>query len=257
MRRKVPALVAATAVAVFLALPAQALGGRLVATGHDADSHCSEYDGAGQCHFVQVAVNYVRGGAPVPARPLLVLDCSSRSNVSGALANAGVGSPANQVVCPTANLAGFNGLRLTTATFSAIVVGSSIDALSLTDTAAINSRRADIASFFNQGGGILAFAGDSNGDDPTDPYYQFVPIGIGGKQVAAPFRLTPEGQALGFQDSGQRHRHERRHQLLPDPQLLPGAARRAARCRSPSATRASRRLPRRCSRTARSAAARS
>jgi hypothetical protein len=28
-----------------------------------------------------------------------------------------------------------------------------------------------------------------------------VPIGIGGKQVASPFRLTPEGQALGFQDS--------------------------------------------------------
>ena len=28
-----------------------------------------------------------------------------------------------------------------------------------------------------------------------------MPIGIGGKQVASPFRLTPEGQALGFQDS--------------------------------------------------------
>ena len=201
MRRKVPALVAATAIAVFLALPAQALAGRLIATGHDADSHCSGVDGAGQCHFVQVAVNYVRGGAPVPARPLLVLDCSSGGNVSAALANAGVGSPSNQVVCPSANLAGFNGLRLTTATYSAIVVGSSIDALSLTDTAAINSRRADIASFFNQGGGILAFAGDSNGDDPADPYYQFVPIGVGGKQVASPFRLTPEGQGLGFQDS--------------------------------------------------------
>jgi hypothetical protein len=143
----------------------------------------------------------VRGGAPVPARPLLLLDCSGGRNVSVALANAGVGSAANQVVCPSANLAGFNGLRLTTATFSAIVVGSSIDALSLTDTAAINARRADIASFFNQGGGILAFAGDSNGDDPADLYYQFIPIGVGGKQVASPFRLTPQGQALGFQDS--------------------------------------------------------
>jgi hypothetical protein len=107
----------------------------------------------------------------------------------------------HQVVCPTANLPAFNAIRLTTATFSAIVVGSSVDAVSLTDTAAINGRRGDIATFFNQGGGILAFAGDVNGDDPADPYYQFIPIGVGGKQVAAPFRLTPQGQALGFQDS--------------------------------------------------------
>ena len=201
MRRKVPALMAVATAAVILALPSQAFAGRLVATGHDADSHCSGYDGAGQCHFVQAAVAYVRGGAPVPGRPLLVLDCSTGGNVSKALVNAAVPGGPHQVVCPSANLAGFNGLRLTTATFSAILVGSSIDALSLTDTAAINGRKADIATFFNQGGGILAFAGDTNGDDPADPYYQFAPIGIGGKAVISPFRLTAEGQALGFQDS--------------------------------------------------------
>ena len=147
------------------------------------------------------------------------------------------------MVCPSANLAAFNGLRLTTATFSAIVVGSSIDALSLTDTAAINGRKADIATFFNQGGGILAFAGDSNGDDPADPYYQFVPIGIGGKAVASPFRLTPAGAGARLPGLGERHRHQRRHQLLPDAQLLPGAARRQrtpgrrARLQRPAGTR--------------------
>ena len=201
MRRKVPALVGVAVAAVLFALPAQAFAGRLVATGHDADSHCSGYDGAGQCHFVQAAVAYVRGGAPVPSRPLLVLDCSPAGNVSRALVNAAVPGGPHQVVCPSASVAAFNGLPLTTASFSAMVVGSSIDALSLTDTAAINARKADIATFFNQGGGILAFAGDSNGDDPADPYYQFAPIGIGGKAVVAPFRLTTDGQALGFQDS--------------------------------------------------------
>jgi len=200
MRRKLSVLMAAAAAVVVLALPAQSHAGRLIATGHDADSHCSGVDGAGQCHFVAVAVNYVRGGAPVPGRQMLLIDCSPGGNVAKALANAGVGG-ANQVVCPSANLAAFNGLRLTTATYSAIVVGSSIDALSLADTAAINARKGDIASFFNQGGGVLAFAGDTNGDDPADPYYQFIPIGVGGKQVASPFRLTPQGQALGFQDS--------------------------------------------------------
>jgi hypothetical protein len=201
MRPKVHALLAVAIAAVMLVLPGQAFGGRLVATGHDADSHCSGYDNNGQCHFVQVAVGYVRGGAPVPSRPLLVLDCSPGGNVSKALANAAVTGGPHQVVCPSANIPGFNALRLTTATFSAMVVGSSIDALSLTDTAAINARKADIATFFNAGGGILAFAGDSNGDDPADPYYQFAPIGIGGKAVTSPFRLTTDGQALGFQDS--------------------------------------------------------
>jgi hypothetical protein len=200
MRRKVPGLAAVAAAAVLLALPGQASAGRLVATGHDADSHCSGYDGGGQCHFVQVAAGYVRGGAPVPSRPLLVLDCSPGGNVSKALANAAVPGP-HQVVCPTANPAAFSGLPLTTASFSGLVVGSSIDALSLADTAAINARKADIATFFNQGGGILAFAGDVNGDDPADTYYQFAPIGIGGKAVVSPFRLTQEGQALGFHDS--------------------------------------------------------
>ena len=72
-----------------LVLPGSALGGRLVATGHDADSHCSGVDGAGQCHFVLAAVTYVRGGAPVPSRPMLLVDCSSGGNVAKALANAG------------------------------------------------------------------------------------------------------------------------------------------------------------------------
>jgi hypothetical protein len=195
-----PAILALLSAVIVLALPGNAFAGRLIATGHDADSHCSGVDGPGQCHFVAVAVNYVRGGAPVPSRKLLLLDCSTGGNIARALANAGVGG-GDQVVCPTANLGAFNALRLTTASYSAILVGSSIDALSLADTAAINARKADFASFFNAGGGILAFAGDFNGDDPADPYYQFIPIGVGGKQVASPFRLTPQGQALGFQDS--------------------------------------------------------
>jgi hypothetical protein len=201
--RSILAAVAAITIIVSLGLPGQALGGRLVATGHDADSHCAGYDNVGQCHFVQVAVGYVRAGAPNPSAPLLVIDCSSIGIVSTALANAGVGG-GTSVVCPSANVAAFNAIRLVTSAFSAIVVGSSGDAVDLggtADSAALSARRNDVAAFFNQGGGIFALSGGSNGDDPTDPYYQFVPIGIGGKQVAPPFRLTAEGQALGFHDS--------------------------------------------------------
>ena len=204
MRRWIAAGLGCAAAVAILALPSSASAGRLIATGHDADSHCSGYDGGGQCHFVKVAVDYVRGGAPAPARKLLVIDCSTGGNVARALVNAGVGG-IHQVVCPSANVPAFNALRLATAAFSAIVVGSGGDAVNLggsfADSAALTARKADIATFFNQGGGILVFAGDVQGDDPADPYYQFVPIGIGGKQVTAPFRLTPEGQSLGFQDS--------------------------------------------------------
>jgi hypothetical protein len=199
--RAIFAAAAALTVVLMLALPGQALGGRLVATGHDADSHCSGVDGAGQCHFVLAAVNYVRNGAPNPGRPMLLVDCSSGGNVAKALANAGAAGGTNEVVCPTANLGAFNAIPLNTNRYSAMIVGSSLDALSTADSSALNARKNDIANFFNQGGGIFALAGDINGDDPADPYYQFIPIGIGGKQVASPFRLTPEGQALGFQDS--------------------------------------------------------
>src|SRR5437773_191484 len=60
----------------LLSLPSGvAWAGRVLVTGHDADLHC---DGggidAGQCHWVAVAVAYVRGAAPDPARKVLAID---------------------------------------------------------------------------------------------------------------------------------------------------------------------------------------
>ena len=54
-------------------LPAgPASAGRLLATGHDPDLHCAS--SGLQCHYFQIAVEYVRGGAPDPALPVLILD---------------------------------------------------------------------------------------------------------------------------------------------------------------------------------------
>jgi hypothetical protein len=187
------------ALIALMVLAPSAFAGRLIATGHDADSHCSGYDNSGQCHFIATAVNFVRGNSN---RPLLLIDCSPGSRVQIALNNAGLGGIAgNTVICPSANPAGFAATALSTSNFSAMIVGSSGDQISVADSNALNARSQDVANFFNAGGGIFALAGDINGDDPGDPYYQFVPIGIGGKSVTSPFRLTPEGQALGFHDS--------------------------------------------------------
>jgi hypothetical protein len=187
-------------VAVILLPAAPASAGRLVATGHDADNHCANENN--QCHFVSVAVNYVRGGAPDPGKPLLLLDCGASRYVENMINRAG-GGTGHTTLCPSTPA--FAAEAFTTSKYSAIVVGSDARSINLAagapDSAALNARKTDIESFFNAGGGIFVLAGEFNGDDPADPFYQFVPIGIGGKSVAPPFTLTPEGQNLGFHDS--------------------------------------------------------
>jgi hypothetical protein len=189
----------------FALMPSQATAGRLVATGHDADSHCSGYDNQGQCHFIATAVTYVRAGS---TKPMLYLDCSTTQRVKIAITSALGAAVANSsnTICPTA--AGFAGEDFSR--YSAIIVGSSLDQINIAgstttpDSNAIAARKAAIETFFNNGGGIFALAGDINGDGlPSfpDTYYSFIPIPLGGKSVTSPFRLTPEGQALGFQDS--------------------------------------------------------
>jgi hypothetical protein len=206
-RRVVLALAIGVTACAALA-PSPALAGRLLATGHDADSHCSHADDPqGQCHFVAVAVGYVRAGAPNPGKPLLLLDCTPEKSLALAI-NSALGPTASVTMCPRQDPA-FRTESLTTSRYSAIVVGSSPDMINIDrqgttpDSTSINARSKDIASFFNDGGGVLAFSGDVNGNgDPAfrQSYYEFVPIPLGGNQAVAPFRLTAEGQSLGFQD---------------------------------------------------------
>ena len=193
---------------------------------------------------------------------MLVLDCSSGGNVSRALVNAAErGRPARgrlperehrgvQCAAPDDRELQRDGRRL----------------LGRRDKPRRQHRRfrrADARArrtsqtFFNRAAGSSRLPATSTATTPADPYYQFIPIGIGGKSVTRAVPPDARGPGARVPGLGQRDRHQRRHQLLPDPQLLPGAGRRAARSRSPSATRAFRRRQRRCSRTARSAAARS
>jgi hypothetical protein len=207
-------------VLILLALPAgSAMAGRLIVTGHDADLHC--VSGSGGCHFITVAVSWVRAGAPDPSKPVLILDhdpsgSASNYQMSMALDMAfDPGSVPRVVMDPRS--AEFATAPITTNDYSAILVASDTTCggcdLNVNDTSdpnltpdsdAINARAQDIAAFFNAGGGVFAAAGANHGDgDTTDgpeTYYQFVPIPLGGHQVTPPFTLTPAGQALGFQD---------------------------------------------------------
>jgi uncharacterized repeat protein (TIGR01451 family) len=217
--RRIRTLVLATTVVALLIPVAEASAGRLIVTGHDAEFHCS---GGSQCHFVEVATNYVRNGAPDPSKPVLVLD-NDQENGPGqydfdeALDNAfGPGVVPRVILEPQS--AEFATEPLTTDRYSAILIASdeSCGGCDLNppdeetgeentrDSDAINARKADIEAFFNAGGGIYANAGADHGNgDPTDGadvFYNFVPIPVGGVQVRPPFCLTPDGAALGFQD---------------------------------------------------------
>ena len=195
-----------TVVALAMLPAASASAGRLVVTGHDADLHCTT---GSQCHFVEAAVNYVRAGAPDPSKPVLVLDRDDLDMVQALDAAFGAGVVPREVVEPRT---GFAALPLTTARYSAILIASDTtcggcdlnEFDSTPDSDAINARKADIAAFFNAGGGVYANSGASHGDGSpatgADTYYSFLPIQVGGQTVTGPFCLTAVGAALGLED---------------------------------------------------------
>jgi len=194
---------AAIAAALLFAAPASA--GRVLATGHDVDLHCATQQQ--QCHFLQVAVNYVRGAAPDPNRPVLVLDRLDL-DVARALDNAsGAGAVPRVVIDPRSTQ--FATTPISTDLYSAVIVASDItcggcdlnEPGATPDSDAINARTADLTAFFNAGGGLLALAGASHGDSPDGSYYTFVPLPVGGAPVNPPFALTGDGRSLGFEDT--------------------------------------------------------
>jgi hypothetical protein len=114
----------ATAVALLALamLPAGAqAGGRMILTGHDADFRCGVV--GSECHFIEVAVSYVRNGAPDPSRPVLVLD-NADLQLKNALLGAFGPSFINQMQVVDPRSAQFTTLPLTTDSYSAILVAS-------------------------------------------------------------------------------------------------------------------------------------
>ena len=188
-----------------------ASAGALWVTGHDVDYHCSNSNpttGAG-CHYLQVAVNFVRNGSRLP---ILALDHGSE--VAAAISDAfGSSAPLVTTVDPRTGFASLPLVSLNgTPLYSAIIVASDItcigcdnnDAAGVTpDSDSINARATAIKAFFNAGGGILALAGADN----MSVFYNFLPITVTAIPVSPAggspggFTLTALGQSLGLTDS--------------------------------------------------------
>jgi hypothetical protein len=210
--RRLIAALAATAAALTIA-PAAASAGNLVVTGHDTDHHCGakETSNPGQCHFVRVAIEFARRGAPDPNKPVLVLTGRDGKAVSALDKAFGAGAVPRTVVTPSSSQ--FAMTPIDTNNFSAIFVASDMtcggcdlnDFDTTPDSDAINARRGEIQAFFNAGGGLFVGAGAAHGDGDSnsgrDSYYSFLPLPVGATAVSAPFTLTPEGRQLGLEDS--------------------------------------------------------
>jgi len=157
----------------LLVFPGAASAGRLVVTGHDADHHCGR-SGTGfshlQCRFFQFAVDYSRGAAPDPAKPVLVLDRGALDVVTSLDRVYGAGVLPRVVLDPRSSE--FASAPITTDLYSAVVIATSggdpgdpsqqdLNEIGSTpDSDAINARAADLRAFFDAGGGIVALAGN-------------------------------------------------------------------------------------------------
>jgi hypothetical protein len=208
------------AVLAFLVLASPASAGRLVESGHDIDFHCNIQ--GEECHFVKLAVSYVRAGAPNPTKPVLVFDRDpgDGADVPGAINAAfGVGKVPFVVVDPATITPTVP--AITTTQWSAIFVASDITcggcdlnafpsggAAQTPDSTKIASRNRDIAAFFDAGGGIIAGAGATNAggvggisfDANNVPFYTFVAT-AGAGNVGGPFTRTPLGVKFGLLDA--------------------------------------------------------
>jgi len=207
------------ALIALLAIAPSAHAGRLIESGHDFDFHCAAFVPGDECHFMRVALDYVRAGAPDPSKPVLVLDRGALA-VPAAIQKAyAPGSPPPMtVVDPRSGT--FPTTPIDTSHWSAIVVASDVNcsgcdlnsapsgsAAQTPDSTAIALRTATIAAFFDAGGGILAGAGatDSGGSgtltfsDTNVPYYSFLATS-GASNATGPFQLTALGTALGLVD---------------------------------------------------------
>ena len=197
----------------LLALPGSASAGRLIVTGHDVDHHCGRENIAyphGQCHFFQVAVDYVRAGAPDPTKPVFVLDRGLLDVVTSLDRVYGPGGVPRVVFDPRGPE--FAQAPITTDRYSAVIVASSggdpddptpqdlNEVGSAPDSDAINARAADLRAFFDAGGGLFVNSGNRHGNSTDDPYYRFLPIEVRGQVPRPPFALTDVGRALGLND---------------------------------------------------------
>ncbi len=167
--------------------------GNIWLTGHDYDFHCQWQSGA-QCASFGTAASFAAAGAPDPSKPILIVD--NTNGVSGSPTGEAEFSATHQgLTFVGMTSSAFTGATLSVSDYSAIVFASFNTCggcdLNSTDVSNINSRTADIQSFFNAGGGLVYLAGAT----ALSTYYASVPVSATAVPVTAPFSYNAAGEA--------------------------------------------------------------
>jgi hypothetical protein len=226
------------ALLVLLLPVSSASAGRLVETGEVADVSCDFNPALGACHFLRVALDYVRSGAPDPSKPILLFD-EPPNHMLHAITAAYGGSPPFSIDEHKPSSVDFKTFSITPSQFSAIVIASDFscgtgnpcgdlnpntygpplpdpcyandpfpnpqvppDLTCFTndsDALVAPSGHNAINNFYNMGGGIFVGSGADNGDGHAgDIYYDFVNAPRGLLFNGDPSTLTQLGRGLGF-----------------------------------------------------------
>ncbi len=197
------------AVSACLMWTAPSHAGNIFVSGHDADFHAISGNTIGAQHLIQQSVLFARNGN---SAPILFIQ-SDTSNISlgdhlnseQGLINSGFtagSTPGNHYV--TVNAAAFATTNLSL--YSAIFVPSDHGGtLTGNDLRALNNRAADIITYLNAGGGLVAFSEDgvhqpaTPGPEPA--LFGFLPFLVsatGLSQGESGFTLSPFGTSLGL-----------------------------------------------------------
>jgi len=201
-----------------------AVAGAIFITGHDPDFHAQTSAEPGAQTLLRTGLNYARNGngtvASNPAAlPVLWIESNPatdggipgghRFGLNGlrnigylAVGEVGVAPEGRYVFANAATLTDAFWATVTTANYSAIGVASTFGGiLRQAELDNLNGHSADIATFFNAGGGIFAAAEGSEGANlaPLGGYFGWIPITAGSATSAAPpYSVTAFGAGLGL-----------------------------------------------------------
>jgi hypothetical protein len=184
---------------------ASATGGVFV-TGHDADIHSTAgaNNPVGAQHIVQRSVAYVTPGDMEPLRLLLV---THRSDWGGGIdpSEGLIASGFTTFDMADDGSAGGGVLDLHSVNFAnydAVIVASDFGGwLRQSELDILNARAADLASYVNGGGGLVAFAESGLATTTAHDQFGFVPFVISSTQANSSEtgnQLTAAGEAMGL-----------------------------------------------------------
>lgn len=189
------------ALAVFT-LATSAVAGPIFVTGHDPDFHAQ--DDAGAQNLLRKTLGFVRSNSAFPGKPMLWVESripiwSGHRRGRDGLAAIGLIEGSDYVWMDASQLRGLNWSALLD-NYSVVAAASDFGGMfSQDELDVLNAHKADLATFFNNGGGIYALSEGNEGGDltPRGGEFQFIPLTITSESSAnPPYRVADYGRTF-------------------------------------------------------------